>query len=428
MAAALRSFALFGCSAAAAENCAEGALCTLMRAIRASATLRDAAATMARRHHRSPTRASCSHSRRSPCARGVRPLSCARDSAAAGLFGIEGLHSPRDFVSLAHQAQRACQHLVHSIESSPAPSALTLHHMDELSEQLCRVMDAAELCRNVHPAQEWRDASMEVYAQLAGYIQHLNSNQGLHMALASLMATPNRAIWETLSEEERVLGQQLLMDMERNGVHLRAAERERFAELQAELVQLSSTFMANMAQQTSAVPLPAEQVTTLPAAIRQLLRRWTAADGDPAAVAVLPCDRATTNTVLKWSNDEELRRRVYNSHYSGAAANLPVLARILDARAELAQLMGYASYAEYTATGNMVGSTQNIDNFLEELLRHVQPKAEAELQLLLRAQQSRRNAATPVADDNILLPWNKSCKPPPPNPRPPQRSATVRAP
>ena len=66
-----------------------------------------------------------------------------------------------------------CDRLLETIVAAP-PSAHLLHLMDEMSEQLCRVMDAAELCRNVHPDPAWRASSTDVYAFLAGYIQELN--------------------------------------------------------------------------------------------------------------------------------------------------------------------------------------------------------------------------------------------------------------
>ena len=137
--------------------------------------------------------------------------------------------------------------------------------MDEMSEQLCRVMDAAELCRNVHPDPHWRNSSNAVYAHLAAFIQRLNSAPELHAKLSAVLAED--AVASTLCPEERIVATQLQEDMERNGVHLPPAERQRYGELQSELLQLSSEFMENAAAANTLV-LSAAQMDDLPRTVQ----------------------------------------------------------------------------------------------------------------------------------------------------------------
>ena len=163
-----------------------------------------------------------------------------------------------------------------------------------MSDQLCRVMDSAELCRNVHPDEVWRDQATNAYVGLADYIQFLNSNQDLYRVLSETLEVAERTLGAhapagcpTCSpqpmrrkesagdvrpafvparrcadpkDEERIVAQQLKevtpqsstrhahlvfrvfpsvsmlretwQDMERNGVHLPQFEREKFGELQ----------------------------------------------------------------------------------------------------------------------------------------------------------------------------------------------------
>ena len=275
-------------------------------------------------------------------------------STAGGLFGLPGLHTPRDFMHLARGAEGACKRLVGEMEESP-PSARSLHLMDELSEQLCRVMDAAELCRNVHPDLAWRASSTDVYAFLAGYIQELNSNQSLYSSLVGVLETPS--VWETLSEEERIMGRMLKSDMERSGVHLPPVQHARFAALQAELVELSSTFMENTASQAAynSIELPLAALRRAPAAAQQGITGYSPSTPD---AVLLRCDKHASSAFLKSSGDQELRRQVYTAHNSSVGANLDVLDRILECRGELAQLMGFASYAEYPHTTLHLTSTR----------------------------------------------------------------------
>ena len=148
------------------------------------------------------------------------------ERSAPGLFAIDGLHTPDDFIRLASTAVDSCESLLEALTGAP-PSARVLHLMDEMSEQLCRVMDAAELCRNVHPDPAWQRSSNAVYAHLASFIQRLNSTPELHAKLVAVLTED--AVASTLCPEERIVATQLREDMERNGVHLPPADHHESA-------------------------------------------------------------------------------------------------------------------------------------------------------------------------------------------------------
>jgi intermediate peptidase len=317
--------------------------------------------------------------------------------APAGLVAIDGLHTPDDFLRLATTSVESCESLLGAIVLVP-PSAHVLHLMDEMSEQLCRVMDAAELCRNVHPDAAWRSSSNAVYAHLASFIQRLNSTPELHAKLAAILAED--AVASTLCPEERIVATQLQEDMERNGVHLPAAQRQRYATLQAELLQLSSEFMENAAS-ANTLNLSAEQMAVLPRAVQNL---FTAMPGGAGHVV---CDRAMSGRLLKWVADGAIRREIYVVANSCATDNLGVLHRILQCRHEMAVMLGADSYGEYVAKGMMAGSTATIDAFLNDLLDSTRPKAREELRRLAEAKARAEDCE--LSDDGVaavLHPWD----------------------
>jgi intermediate peptidase len=67
-----------------------------------------------------------------------------------GFFGLENLNEPQDFIKLGEQAIEECKRLKHAIVSNHA-SLRTIQDLDAISNAVCGVVDAAELCRNVHP-------------------------------------------------------------------------------------------------------------------------------------------------------------------------------------------------------------------------------------------------------------------------------------
>ena len=271
--------------------------------------------------------------------------------------------------------------------------------MDETSEQLCRVMDAAELCRNVHPDPHWRNSSNAVYAHLAAFIQRLNSAPELHAKLSAVLAED--AVASTLCPEERIVATQLQEDMERNGVHLPPAERQRYGELQAELLQLSSEFMENAAAANTLV-LSAAQMDALPRTVQNL---FTVAGAGTGSIV---CDRVTSGRLLKWVADGEIRREIYLVANSSAQENLDVLHRILQCRHEMALMLGAESYGDYVAKGMMAGSTDDIDAFLSNLLDSTRPKARLELRQIAEAKAKLEKDCEKTADGvaAVIHPWD----------------------
>lgn len=326
---------------------------------------------------------------------GGRPQS---KGPAPGLFAIDGLHTPDDFLRLASTSVESCSSLLETIIVAP-PSAHVLHLMDEMSEQLCRVMDAAELCRNVHPDPAWRRSSNAVYAHLASFIQRLNSTPELHAKLVAVLT--DDAVVSTLCPEERIVGTQLREDMERNGVHLPPADRQRYAALQAELLELSSEFMENAAT-SNTLELSAEQMAELPRAVRIL---FTTLPGGAGSVV---CDRAMSSRLLKWVANGAIRREIYIAANSSAEENLGVLHRILQCRHEMAGMLGENSYGEYVARAMMAGDVDTIDAFLSDLLESTRPKARRELKQLAEAKAQTEEGCELLADGGaaVLYPWD----------------------
>jgi oligopeptidase A len=59
--------------------------------------------------------------------------------------------------------------------------------------------------------------------------------------------------------------------------------------------------------------------------------------------------------------------------------NTPLIAEILKLRRELAQLLGFANYAEYSLTPKMADTPQQVQAFLEELAERAKPYAQRDL-------------------------------------------------
>ena len=62
-----------------------------------------------------------------------------------------------------------------------------MRRLDAVSNAVCGVLDAAELCRCAHASKEWRDAADRAFAAVSGTVSELNADARLYAALVGDM-------------------------------------------------------------------------------------------------------------------------------------------------------------------------------------------------------------------------------------------------
>ncbi|PWA47974.1 zincin-like metalloprotease [Artemisia annua] len=87
----------------------------------------------------------------------------------------------------------------------------------------------------------------------------------------------------------------------------------------------------------------------------------------------------------------EVRKMTYIQGNSIPGANLRVLDKLIAARHQISQIMGYKSYVDYALHSNMASSPDVVSSFLVELSNTVRPKA-VEVAWLETEKEQRRVA------------------------------------
>eukprot|EP00741_Cyanophora_paradoxa_P008368 tig00001302_g8095.t1 len=313
------------------------------------------------------------------------PAAAPDDGSGTGFCGIPELRRPEGFEVLAKRSSSKIESLIDKLERME-PSVEVIRAMDEISDSLCSVVDAAELCRNVHNA-EFVEAAHGAYAHLSNYMQKLNTHVPLYDALRRVQDSAR--VVATLSEEQARVLALLLHDFERSGIHLGPEGHERFVRLQDEIMQLGTLFSQNASSSPALIAVsPASKLSALPEAVLRHAASAAAAaarrPGPPSVrdVVHIPTDAVTLGAVLKWVRDPDVRRRAYVEGYSSAGANLGVLERLMRARHELARLLGFPSYAHMAVSDKLAGSPEALEAFLRGIAAEIGPKADEELRLL----------------------------------------------
>jgi Zn-dependent oligopeptidase len=225
--------------------------------------------------------------------------------AEASLFALPGLSTPADCERIASAAERHCAVLVARVaQGASAPAVSVLHDLDSLSSTVCRVLDAFELARNVHPDPAFVRAAVDAYNQLGGVLRELNTDSRLHEAVCAVLTTP--AVASELGSEELRFAQAMRAEFEHDGAHLPASHRAKLQTLQAQAESAAWAFETGVSSERGVgVWLPGEAVAALPASLRAALPRCAGCPrrrpGTPSAAPLSARPRSCAGVAIRCS-------------------------------------------------------------------------------------------------------------------------------
>ena len=201
--------------------------------------------------------------------------------------------------------------------------------------------------------------------------------------------------------------------MERSGVHLDGASRERYQAISQRLSQLSNDFSTHLIkeEQASRIKLTdATAVAGIPTPVLSLAAETAKQDGVEDATAEYGPWHFVINgvnylAVAQNCTERTTREQFYRAFRTRGTTdgfdNRPVLTEILTLRQEASKLVGYANYAAYSVAAKMAGDTTAVWSLLAELEDAARGPAQQErdeLEAFMRAKLE-----DPAA---VLEPWD----------------------
>ncbi|GAY41367.1 hypothetical protein CUMW_058910 [Citrus unshiu] len=275
-----------------------------------------------------------------------------------GLYGFDHLKSPNGFQRFVDDAIERSSELVNYISEMPS-SVEIIRAMDEISDAVCSVVDSAELCRQTHPDREFVEEASKASMRISEYLHYLNTNHTLYDAVKKAELDGH-----LLSKEAHRAANHLRSDFEKGGIHLCAGHVDIFPE-------------SRIPKHIHHLLKPICRLTSGPS--RESLRSW---DNKKEKGFRITTDSRTLQSILQCTSDDEVRKMVYIQGHSVPQANHEVLDLLVAARNELAQIMGYRSYAEFIVMPNMASSPEVVMSFLLEMSKMIKPKADEEFEAI----------------------------------------------
>lgn len=286
---------------------------------------------------------------------------------------------------LLAENRRAIEALVEQA-SREAPSWASLAApLESLNDRLSRAWSPVSHLNGTMNSPELREAYQACLGKLSEYSTWIGQHEGLFRAWQNLKEGP---AWAELDAGQRRTVENTLRDFRLAGVDLPAEQKQRYGEIKARLSELGNTFSNQLLDATQAWHLDLADETRLaglPESALGALRANAEAKGKPGYRITL--DFPSFFPVMSYADDRELRREVYTAFvtrasdqgpHAGQYDNAPVMEETLALRQELAELLGFATYADLSLATKMAESPAQALDFLEDLARRAVPQAKEE--------------------------------------------------
>ena len=184
-----------------------------------------------------------------------------------------------------------------------------------------------------------------------------------------------------LTPEEKMLLDNCYEGFVRSGALLDEAGKERLRQLTEEASILSLQFSQNLLKEQKAFTLDITdeaQLDGLPETAREAAALTAKEQGKQGWVFTL--DYPSFSPFMTYSTQRELRKQLYMARntictHENSENNLEICKRLINLRREIAQLLGYKTYADYVLKRRMASNTRNVYRLLNDLIDAYKPTA-----------------------------------------------------
>ena len=210
---------------------------------------------------------------------------------------------------------------------------------------------------------------------------------------------------ELTSEEQRLL-EKSYDGFVRSGALLDEAGKEKLRAISEEASMLGLQFSQNLLKEKKAFKLHITDEADLAGLPdTQIQAAALAAKENNLEGWVFTLDFPSYSPFMQYSEKRELRKKMFMAYntictHDNEQNNIEICKRLINLRRELAQLLGYETYADYVLKHRMAANIQNVYNLLDQLVEAYKPTA------LKEKEELRNMARQTMGEDFVLEPWD----------------------
>ncbi|WP_420588787.1 oligopeptidase A [Bacterioplanoides sp.] len=259
--------------------------------------------------------------------------------------------------------------------------------IEQWDDELSKAWSPVGHLNGVLNTDELRDAYNACLPLLSQYSTEMGQNRDLFDAYQALR---NSDEFGTLSTAQQTTIEHALRDFRLSGVDLEGDKKARYGEIKQRLSELTSKFGENVLDATQAWSKEIDDpalLAGLPESAVGLLAQLAGEEGKYKVTLDFP----SYLPIMTYADSRELRQEVYTAFVTRASEQGPNagefdnstnMEEILALRYELAQLLGFDNYAEYSVATKMAGNAEEVIDFLNDLAAKARPQALREFEEL----------------------------------------------
>ncbi len=262
--------------------------------------------------------------------------------------------------------------------------------LEEMQHRLARTWSPIGHMNGVVNSDELRAAYNACLPLLTAWHTDLAQNEQLYRAYETVLRNEG----DRLDAAQRKLLENALRDFRLSGVALPPEQKARFKAVMEQLATLQSKFDENVLDATNAWSRQVSDEKELAGLPRPIVERARSAAQERNQEGwFFTLDAPNYVAIMTHAESESLRREFYTAWVTRASDqgwsperwdNSGLMAQILELRQELAALVGFENYAEYSLATKMASSVAEVRTFLEELATKARPVARREFEELER--------------------------------------------
>ncbi|MFM4777827.1 oligopeptidase A [Aeromonas veronii] len=259
--------------------------------------------------------------------------------------------------------------------------------LEEVNDRLSRIWSPVSHLNSVLNSEALREAHDACLPLLSEFQTYVGQHEGLYQAYLALSQSDD---FPLLSGAQRKEIENTLRDFRLSGIGLPAEAQQRYGEIQARLSELASRFSNNVLDATQGwhkLVADEAELAGLPESVRAAARQMAELKGKEGWLFTL--DIPSYLPVMMYADNRELRAEMYEAFTTRASDQGPnagkwdnsaIMSELLTLRRELAQLLGFANYAELSLATKMADKTEQVVSFLTDLAAKSLPQGKAELE------------------------------------------------
>ncbi|MFM5231185.1 oligopeptidase A [Aeromonas media] len=259
--------------------------------------------------------------------------------------------------------------------------------LEEVNDRLSRVWSPVSHLNAVLNSEALRAAHDVCLPLLSEFQTYVGQHEGLYQAYLTLSESDD---FPLLSGAQRKEILNTLRDFRLSGIGLPTEAQQRYGEIQARLSELASRFSNNVLDATqglSKLVTDEAELAGLPQSAQAAARQLAEQKGQQGWLFTL--DIPSYLPVMMYADNRALRAELYEAFTTRASDQGPnagkwdnsaIMTELLTLRRELAQLLGFANYAELSLATKMADKPEQVVNFLTDLAAKSLPQGKAELE------------------------------------------------